>query len=161
MLLLASWRVGKEERGAQSRGHSSGGGVITTPQGILQHHLRWLNPHTRPQLEAPNSEPSQERRVKRLYCRLWPLEGSRQAAAVAQPQKVLRLGEERKEEGAVSRGLPGRGLGTAARESVCLTVRVTKICSQVLTRDTKRTRHLMMITVMYIYRVPTLCRALC
>lgn len=80
---------------------------------------------------------------------------------MAQPRKVLRLGEEQKEEGAVSRGLPGRGLGTTARESVCLTVRVSEICSQVLTRDTKQTRHLMMIIVTSIYRVLALCQPLC
>ena len=55
---------------------------------------------------------------------MWPLDGSREATA-AVPQREL-AGWESVQKGRSSRQrLPGRGLGTAVRERVCLTVTVS------------------------------------
>lgn len=71
---------------------------LTAPCNITS---RGLNPPIKLHQPARSSEHTQQGRgAKRLHYRMWPLEGSRQATAAAPRQKVLRLGEERREEGA-------------------------------------------------------------
>ena len=56
---------------------------------------------------------------------MWPLEGSREATAAVPQERARRLGRVCRKAGAPGRGLPGRGLGIAVREHVCLTVTVS------------------------------------
>lgn len=149
-MLLASWCVGEQEGCTKQR-----------PQpGWVCHHHTSLHPATSPpagciltlscRQPAGNSERS-ELRAKRLHYRMWPLEGSRRATAVAQHERFS--GWERSGQRRGSRQRPawqrsghsGQGGCTSLPESAT-------ICSEAFALDKEQTRHL--ITVTYIYSMP-------